>query len=116
VGRDAIDVASTAWSGTPSTRRRLDGAERYAIDATPKTGRRARAGGRGHGRHEAGVEVLHLARLDDAVAVGVDEVERTRARSRLCPRLERRERVQRGHARDLRRASGDDRGQRELRF
>ena len=88
--------------------------ERYAIDATPKTGRRARARGRGDGRHESRVKVLHFARLDDAVAVGVDQVERARARARLGPRLERRERVQRGNARDLRRASGDDRGQREL--
>ena len=105
----------------PSTRRRLDGvgryaidAKRYAIDATPKTGRRVRARGREDGRHDACVEVLHFAGLDDAVAVGVDQRERARARSRLCPRLERRERVQRGNARDLRRASGDDRGQREL--
>jgi len=112
VGRDAIDATSPRRVG----RFAIDVVKRYAIDATPKTGRRARAGGRGHGRHEAGVEVLHLARLDDAVAVGVDQRERARARSRLCPRLERRERVQHGHARDLRRASGDDRGQRELRF
>ena len=91
-------------------------AKRYAIDATPKTGRRARARGRGDGRHESRVKVLHFARLDDAVAVSVNQRERASARARLGPRLERRERMERGNARDLRRAARDDRGERELRF
>ena len=53
-GAPSTRLASTAWSVTPSTRRRLDGVGRYAIDAAPSTRRRARGRRARHGRHDAG--------------------------------------------------------------